>query len=329
MGKVIEKRELFVLNGGDAVVRGTFHRTHNDNPLEKSRTDGRSRVGVLLINSLSPTRAGKGDSSVYWADSFAEAGYPTFRIDLPGFGDSDDDPPKDLLAFINRGGYAKVISAKAKEIRERFNISGVVLMGLCAGAVSAIYAAPAVAECRGLILLDPYFNSPMSTKSKTWGGLRDRLQQGSLRRLIKVGSNRVKAIRTFFHLGLPPSNFNAPLLACWKQVASTKLPIIIFRASTATKEREGDYINYILEKAGQVNEVALKTVEGADHTFANRVGRMAIKQESLNWLNTRLPPTWEEVRYLDMASLKPELFDIYSEDHQNSEKTGLAVGRSD
>jgi pimeloyl-ACP methyl ester carboxylesterase len=329
MGKVIEKRELFVLNGGDAVVRGTFHRTRNDNSLEKSRPDEHGRIGVLLVNSLSPTRAGKGDSSVYWADSFAEAGYPTFRIDLPGFGDSDDNPPKDLLAFINRGGYAKVISAKAREIRERFNISGVVLMGLCAGAVSAIYAAPAIAECRGLILLDPYFNSPMSTKSKTWGRFRDRLQQGSLRRLIKTGSNRVKAIRTFFHLGLQPSNFNAPLLACWKQVASAKLPVIIFRASTATREREGDYINYILEQAGQVNEVVLKTIEGADHTFANRVGRMAIKQESQNWLNARFAPACEEVRYLDIASRKSELFDMYNEDHQNSEKNGLAVGRSD
>jgi pimeloyl-ACP methyl ester carboxylesterase len=329
MGKVIEKRELFVLNGGDAVVRGTFHRTRNDNPLEKSRPDGRGRIGVLLVNSLSPTRAGKGDSSVYWADSFAEAGYPTFRIDLPGFGDSDNDPPKDLLAFINRGGYAKVISAKAREISERFNISGVVLMGLCAGAVSAIYAAPAVAECRGLILLDPYFNSPMSGKSKTWGRFRDRLQQGSLHRLIKTGSNRVKAIRAFFHLRLPPANFNAPLLACWKQVASAKLPVIIFRASTATREREGDYINYILDQAGQVNEVVLKTIDGADHTFANRVGRMAIKQESLNWLNTRCPPAWEEVRYSDIASRKPGLFDMYNEDHQNSEKNGLAVGRSD
>jgi pimeloyl-ACP methyl ester carboxylesterase len=302
MDRVIEKRELFVLNGTSNIVRGTFHKTRDDNSLEKSSPEARDRIGVLFMNSLSQTRAGKGDSSVYWADSFAEAGYPSFRIDLPGFGDSEDDTPKDLLAFINRGDYAKVISAKAKELRERFNISGVVLMGLCAGAVSAIHAAPAIPECRGLVLLDPYFHLPLSTRSKTWGKLSDRLQQGSLRRLIKIASNRVKYIRALFLRGGLPSNSNFPLLACWKQLASASLPIIIFRAPTATRDREFDYINYNLEHAGQDNQVVLKMIEGADHTFANRIGRAAVRQETESWLSARFPLIGQEECCLDTAS---------------------------
>jgi len=302
MDQVIEKRELFVLNGTGASVRGTFHKTRNDDSLEKSSLGARERIGVLFLNSLSQTRAGKGDSSVYWADSFAQAGYPSFRIDLPGFGDSEDETPKDLLAFINRGSYAKVISAKAKELRERFNISGVVLMGLCAGAVSAIHAAPVVSECRGLILLDPYFHLPPSKRSKTWGRLSDRLQQSALRRLIKIASNRVKYIRALFLGGRLPSNSNFPLLTCWKQLASTSLPIIIFRAPTATRDREFDYINYNLEHAGQDNQVVLKMIEGADHTFANRLGRAAVRQETENWLSACFPLIGQEECCLDIAS---------------------------
>jgi pimeloyl-ACP methyl ester carboxylesterase len=302
MQKVIEKRELFVLNGVDPDVRGTFHKTRNDNSFEKPNPEGRDRIGVLLLNSLSQTRAGKGDSSVYWADSFAEAGYPSFRIDLPGFGDSEDDTPKDLLGFINRGGYAKVISAKAKELGERFNISGVVLMGLCAGAVSAIHAARSVPECRGLVLLDPYFHLPLSTRSKTWGKLSDRLQQGSLRRLIKIASNRVKYIRALFLGHRLPANSNFPLLACWKLLASNSLPIIIFRAPTATRDREFDYINYNLEQAGQDSQVVMKMIEGADHTFANRIGRTAVRQETESWLNARFPLLGQEECCVDIAS---------------------------
>ena len=112
-----------------------------------------NRIGVVFLNHGFLPRTAPGDSAVYWADSFASCGYPSFRFDLPGLGDSDGDVPAQMLDFINAGGYAPVLSATVKELVERFNLSGIVIMGHCAGAVTALYtAAAATKECKGLVL---------------------------------------------------------------------------------------------------------------------------------------------------------------------------------
>ena len=149
MQEATEARELFVLEGLDITVRGTYHKTIDERAGTKAESSQRDRIGVLFLNSLSPTRAGKGDSAVYWADSFAERGYPCFRVDLPWFGDSDGDPSTELLSFINGGGYASIVTSIARDLTSRFRLSGVVLVGLCAGAVTAIYTAAVSKECRG------------------------------------------------------------------------------------------------------------------------------------------------------------------------------------
>ena len=155
MNEGTETRQLITLRGLGGVVRGTYHRPHGE------RSEAR-RTGVLILNSLSPTRAAAGDSAVYWAESLARSGYPAFRLDMPGFGDSDGNPPPDLLKFINTGGYGPIASSLMRELSERFSLSGVVVVGLCAGAVSALYTAAASKECRGLVLMDPYFYLPIA-----------------------------------------------------------------------------------------------------------------------------------------------------------------------
>src|SRR5271170_3397262 len=177
MKKTIDSRDLIVLDGYNVIATGTYHKARGRETDQQSGLIDESRIGVVFLNSLSPTRAANGDSAVYWAESFADCGYPSFRMDLPGFGDSHGDPPTDLLNFINAGRYAPIASIKIQELVGRFGLDGVIIVGLCSGAVSAVYTAAVSKECMGLILMDPYFHLPVKKSSKVWQKLTGRISR--------------------------------------------------------------------------------------------------------------------------------------------------------
>lgn len=130
MLEAIQNRELIVLDCLGTRLQGTLHRPAYYPVPTAPRAH--KRVGVLFLNSLSLPRAASGDSAVHWASSIAEQGYPSFRIDLPGLGDSDGQASPDLLDFINAGGFAAAATAVARQLTESFALSGVVIFGHCA-----------------------------------------------------------------------------------------------------------------------------------------------------------------------------------------------------
>ena len=252
-------------------------------------------MGIVFVNSLALPRTATGDSAVYWAESFAGCGYPSFRLDLSGLGDSDGDIPADLFGFINSGGYSELISAAVKKLVERFGMSGVVIVGHCAGTVSALYGAAASKECRGLVLMDPYFYLPQVVRPKVRDELSDWASRNKFGGFIRKIYGCLREIHIFLRRNAPPGNANFPLLNCWKQLASAGLPILFIKASGrdshGNKSRMGefDYLKYVLKLAGRKSQVVVKTIEGTDHSFANRVGRAAVRQHSERWLNNCFP----------------------------------------
>jgi pimeloyl-ACP methyl ester carboxylesterase len=291
MKQTIETRELFVLDAGDGIVNGTYHKSYGENPSPKATSLERKRVGVLFLNSLTPARSATGDSAVYWADSVARCGYPALRIDLAGLGDAPGNPPTDLLGFINTGGYASLVSSNVKQLTQRFRLSSVVVVGLCAGAVSALYTAAACKECKGIILMDPYFHLPLANASSLSKRLMRRLSRGAPGRWIASTYDRVREFRAQF-TGVPlPTNANLPLLNCWKSVASAGMPILILVAQhTKLKIGDFDYMSHILRLAGSNSEVVVEVIADTGHSFANRVGRSAVRQHTENWMNKYFPP---------------------------------------
>jgi pimeloyl-ACP methyl ester carboxylesterase len=294
MNQAIERRELVTLDGQGVLLRGTFHKPQGNVSASGSGTHG--RIGMVFLNSLSLPRASTGDSAVYWADSFASAGYPSFRFDLPGLGDTAGEIPNELLNFINAGKYGAITSAKMKELAGRFGLAGVVLIGHCAGAVSAIHAASACPGiCKGLVLLDPYFYLPQAVRPKLRRGLSEWALHNKFGKILSNIYDRLRKARLLLMRNAPPQNANFALLSCWKQVASKGLPILIFkvpgRKTTGTKPRVGefDYLKHVLEIAGSRSEVAVELIEGTDHSFANRAGRIAIRDKTETWLRSHLP----------------------------------------
>jgi len=284
----IGTRELIELDGLGVRLRGTYHRA-------PQRAAMQDRVGVLFVNSLSLPRAASGDSAVHWADAIAAFGYPSFRVDLPGLGDSEGHATTDLLDFINAGGFTSVAAAVVKQLVQRFSLSGVILFGHCAGSVSALYAGAASPECRGLILLDPYFHLPQAKRPKLREELSDWARRSKLGRLLSNAYDHVRSLALLARGNAPPPNANAQLLARWKQVASAGMPALLLKApgikAQGAKPRVGefDYMDYIVELAGKKSRVAAEFVEGADHSFANRKGRDEVERHIEQWLAANFP----------------------------------------
>lgn len=296
----VENRELIELSGPEGPIRGTYHRLHEERYLADSNSMARERVGVLFLNGLYATRAGNGNSATYWADSLAELGYPSFRIDLPGFGDSSGAAPTDPLAIINAGGCAEATAGAIKEIVRCFGLEGIVIAGHCAGAVSAIYGAAARSECRGLVLMDPYFYLPRVEMPKVRQQLNLWARRSRIGGALSRAFDLYKRIRLILDRSNLPENANVALLKCWKQVAAAGLPVLILKApsrgATSAKPRMGefDYLGYILRLAGRQHRVQLRIMETANHSFSNQEGRLAVRREVEGWIQEFFPLTRRE-----------------------------------
>lgn len=294
MQKSIEERELIVLDGLGVTIRGTYHKTRDDICGARSDAARPERIGLLFFNGLGATRASTGDSAVHWADLFAERGYPSFRIDLPGYGDSAGDAPSDLLEFINKGGYASSASTAIAELASRFNLSGVVIVGHCSGSVSAIYAAAASKECKGLVLMEPYFHLPQTSQPEFRKRLHFWAMQSRIGGLLSKVFDVLKQISLLLG-GSIPKNTNVSLVRCWKTLISTGLPILVLKVpvrkgpGAKPKVGEFDFLKYVLELAGRKSRVTVCVAEGANHSFADNVGRRAVRQHTENWLNDFFP----------------------------------------
>jgi pimeloyl-ACP methyl ester carboxylesterase len=295
MDRAIKTRELITLNGLGVLVRGTYHRYPEEGYGSDSSPSQAGRIGIVFLNSLSIPRTATGDSAVYWADSLARRGYPAFRLDLPGLGDSCGNVPNELLDFINDGGFGPIASSKATELVQRFSLEGVVIVGHCAGAITAIHAAAACPECKGLILMDTYFHLQKANRPKVRQELSDWARRSKLGGLFSNIYDLARDVRLLLRRNKPPGNANFPLLGRWKRVASAGLPILLLKApglkASGTKPRTGefDYLKYVLGLAGRKSRVVVQFIAGTDHSFANRVGRAAVGQHLENWLKAHFP----------------------------------------
>ncbi len=295
MLQAIKTRELIALDGLGVLVQGTFHRPPERSDGSRTVANETVRPGIFFLNSLSLPRAATGDSAVYWADSCAESGYPSFRFDLPGLGDSAGDISTDLLDFINAGGYASIAAAKVKELVDRIGLSGVVIIGHCAGAATAIYAAAASRECKGLILMDPYFHLPQMIRPTVRRKLSEWARSSGIGEAASDIYDRWSDLLLRFRGERPPENANLRLLTCWKQVATTGMPILLLKApglkAAGTKPRSGqfDYLKHVMKLAGDKSRVTIELIEGTDHSFANRAGRAAVRKQIGNWLKRYFP----------------------------------------
>src|SRR5579871_3897545 len=104
MKTAIGTREIMCVSAAGAPLQCTYHKPRALNMAE--------HIGLIFLSGGYWPRSGEADTGAYWADSLAETGYPCFRFDLPGYGDSEGDLPaklSDWLQLVNTGVYGNVV----------------------------------------------------------------------------------------------------------------------------------------------------------------------------------------------------------------------------
>jgi pimeloyl-ACP methyl ester carboxylesterase len=286
-------RQLTTLDGGGVLLHGTYHKPTSLAGTEAAVSS--TTLGIMFTNALSSPRSLVGDSGVYWATAFASRGYPSFRFDFPGLGDSYGEIPNDLLRFTNEGGYAAVASSKARELVQKYQLSGVVMFGHCAGATTAIYGASTCADCKGLILLDPYLTLSRALTVTLRPGLVLWIRRSRTGAILRATYDRVRALKTIFGKGDLPENTNFDVINRFKEIVSRGTPILILKAPEtaiscgAGKANSFDYFEYIRSFAVQSGQVSIHTIEDTDHSFSNHAGQLAVRQHTEMWLGEHFP----------------------------------------
>ena len=86
------------------------------------------------------------------------------------------------------------------------------------------------------------------------------------------------------------------LVAHWKQLVSSGLPILVCKSGEpaalgSSELRAGtfDYLEHITSFAGHKSRLSLQMIEGTNHSFADRVGREAIREHAEAWLHKHFP----------------------------------------
>jgi pimeloyl-ACP methyl ester carboxylesterase len=278
-------------------------------------------TGVLMFNTGFLPRSSDADSGVYWADCFARSGYPAFRVDLPGLGDAAGQIPQPLLEFINDGGYGPVLSAVVKELTVRYELGGMVLLGHCAGAVTAMYTAALTPECKGLVLTDPYFHLEHE-KAGFVVAVKDWVMWGPM---ADVTRHLFHALRSIYLLvkhmqttgagsrSLPP-NANLAMLGGCKRFLSSGAPMLVMQSprwsATAAKGGLGqfNYLGYVQSSAGSKARISVVSLDGIDHSFANSAARKAVLEHTGQWLKKYFPPQPSKKQPEDKPALLSQIY---------------------
>jgi pimeloyl-ACP methyl ester carboxylesterase len=303
-------RKLLSIRTSGGLLQGTVHYGPAFSNDLRDRYGNEHRVGVLFLNPGYLPRSARGDLYVRMADQLARNGHLVFRFDLPGLGESSGELPENVLPFfvkVQTGQYAPETSLLVQEIVRQFGLQGLVLAGICGGAVTALFAAQ---KCNpgtvtGLVLLDPTFKTfsaqlpPKAPKTgfarawtDAWGKflgtnarIRAKIVRTDFGERLSVAYALIKKAARILLLNKLPANSNMALIRCWRDQATGGLPILVFNAdSEARRLDEYDYSGYLLKGASR--NTTWVTIEETNHSFLEGKAPEILQENITKWLST-------------------------------------------
>lgn len=278
-----------------------------------SETHTKGAVGVMLLNPGYLPRSARGDLGVYLSDFLAERGFPAFRFDMPALGDSEGVLPAEVLEFfehVQTGGHEPFLSGLRDELIQRYQLKGMLYLGHCGGATTAIYSADRCngEDLLGLILLDPafvWYRPPPKPKpdakgiAKAAAVLRTRIWQAyqaartSLLptppgQAISRGLAAAKRARQRLRGEPLPSDANVRLIKCWERIAHSGRPLLVLTAEPPKKKANFfDYLGYLEQR--HPGRLIRHNIEGTSHSFVEGNGTEEVMARIDAWLAERFP----------------------------------------
>lgn len=251
-------------------------------------------VGILILVGGPQYRVGSHRQFTLLARALAEAGFPSFRFDYTGMGDSEggsrafDKVEEDISAAIE--AFLKVVPG----------ISRVILWGLCDGASTAMMFAHRQPSVVGMILLNPWVHegeySPEVKLShfyrpllREWGHWR-RLLSGKINifsALKELTSDALALIwqRTFGKISQPSRGSYVQDMLDGLRCFQYDILIILSENDLTAREfstliENEKHWKEALQKPG----IRINTILGADHTFSQSSCQEQVSQMTIDWV---------------------------------------------
>lgn len=251
-------------------------------------------LGVLIIVGGPQYRVGSHRQFVLMARKLAAAGYPVFRFDYRGMGDStggqrtfesiDDD-----------------IRAAAGALKQALpSISGIVLLGLCDAASAALIYCANYSDVQGLVLINPWARTEEgAARAIVRYYYLSRLLQRSLwekifARQFKLAASLRDALsfgRKAWRARVTDSghNSNSFLARMEHGIRSFSGPILVLLSGRDLTAREFEGLcgrSAIWARWASSTRVTRFALEEADHTFAAAASLEAALNCVKDWLRT-------------------------------------------
>ena len=265
---------------------------HVPTPGRAGGLSGAPSVGILLLNAGPAQRSGNSDLSVRIGDRLALRGFPVFRFDLSGLGDSSGPTPPDLDAYwteVIEGRNDEATVALIERIQHEFGVARVIVGGLCAAALPSVRAlGRGQASPAGLILLEPNF---MRAVQRQADGTRIAAPRSPLERCaaflrrgaVAVGlRGPMLALRRRLRRGFP-RDVNEPLVARWRKSFADGVRSVVVVAEEKGTDR---YVTQILAAMPEraPGAVSCVRVPRTNHLFTGGSGRDAVLEALERWV---------------------------------------------
>jgi uncharacterized protein len=251
-------------------------------------------LGLVVLVGGPQYRVGSHRQFTLMCRRAAQAGYPSFRFDYRGMGDSTG--PYEYFESVDADVAAAItqLQAFAPEVRH------VVLWGLCTAASTAMMYAPADPRIAGLVLLNPWVRDEATSArtqlrhyytarvferefwNKVMSGKFDvRASVVSLLQSIRNSLRRFPKIETSAHL--PFQTRMARALAKFKGRS-----LLLISGADLTAKEFLHYSSTHPEWRGVLQSPKIARVDfpEADHTFSNATLRKAVEDATVDWLAT-------------------------------------------